>query len=127
MVIRIRGSRSRGELYWNRLADNLLTLNQEQILEQWGQDEAADAVELRDAILAANNGYGALILTEAAAQVLAGKAYYWLDYYQDAGHDYNSSAKAEARNRAGLCQRILAELKSQGVVYVEARAAVVWS
>ena len=126
MAIRIRGSRSRGELYWNRLEDSLLTLDQEQILEQW-VDETVGAVELRDAILAANNGYGALILTEAAAQVLARKAYYWLDYYQDAGHDYDSYAKAEARNRAGLCQRILAELKLQGVVYVETRAAVVWS
>lgn len=126
MAIRIRGSKARAELYWNRLGDTLLTLNQEQILAEW-VDEAVGAVELRDAILTANNGRGALILTQAAAQVLARKAYYWLDYYQDSGHDYDSYAKAEARNRAGLSQRILAELKLQGIVYVETRAAVTWS
>lgn len=126
MAIRIRGSRSRGELYWNRLGHGLLGYDNAMALEQYA-NFGNGAAELRDAINGANGGNLAMNLTENAAKLLAFLAYHWLDYYQDAGHDYDSSAKAEARNRAGLCQRILAELKLQGVVYVETRAAVVWS
>jgi hypothetical protein len=126
MAIRIRGSRARAGLYENRLGDGLLGYSDEQALEQY-EGFGNGAAELKNAINAANGGTLAMALTEDAAKVLAFLAYHWLDYYGDQGHNDYEDAKAEARNRAGLCQRILAELKLQGVVYVETRAAVVWS
>jgi hypothetical protein len=127
MAIRIRGSKSRGDLYWNRLCDSLLAYDQEQIQENWSGEYHVGASELQAAILAADNGNSALVLTEAAAKLLAFLAYYWLDYYGDQGHNDDEFSKRAARSRRGLCERILGELKSQGVVYVETRAAVVWS
>jgi hypothetical protein len=50
-------------------------------------------------------------LTVEAAQLLAFLAYYWLDYFTDAGWD------GDARNRAALCQRLLNELRLQGIQY----------
>lgn len=126
MAIRIRGSRARYELYGNRLGDGLLGYDDAMALEQYA-GFGNGAAELRDAINGANGGTLAMALSEDAAKVLAFLAYHWLDYYGDQGHNDYEDAKREARSSRGLCERMLGELKSQGVVYVETRAAVVWS
>ena len=110
MAIRIRGTQARSDLYWNRLCDALLSYDQETINEQW-QDRAVGATDLRAALDATECGRRQMQLTVQGAELLAFLAYYWLDYFTDAGWD------GDARNRAALCQRLLNELRLQGIQY----------